>query len=149
MNDVRFLTMEEATVLSHAAERWLRLGDVELNPGEQVLGLLTRAAVRPQDCKREDIAGINRTLMLQLPDCEEPKELTLVSPEEADASLNRVSVLTSLGLSFVGRVVGSIAQLQLAAGPSMTARLLAVRRCASLEGGDAAGLPGDAGMLAL
>lgn len=149
MNDVRFLTMEEATVLSHAAERWLRLGDVELNPGEHVLGLLTRAAVRPQDCTREDIAGINRTLMLQLPDFPEPQELTLVCPEEANTSLNRVSVLTLLGLSFVGRVVGSIAQLQLAAGPSVTARLLAVRRCAALERDQPAGRRTNGRMLAV
>ena len=119
--------MEEASLLSHAAERWLRLRDVELNPGEQVLELLSRAVVRPQDCKREDIASINRSLTLQLPDHPDPQELTLVCPADADVALRRVSVLSWLGLTFVGRVVGSVAQIQATAGQPVKARLLAVR----------------------
>lgn len=127
MNNERFFTVEEASLLSHAAERWLRLRDVEINPGEHVLELLSRAAVRPQDCTREDIASINRTLTLQLPNYPDPQELTLVCPADADVALHRVSVLSWLGLSFVGRVVGAVAQLQEATGQPAKARLLAVR----------------------
>lgn len=130
--DTRFLTNEEAALLSQAAEHWLRLGDVELNPGEHVLKLLRNAAVRPKACPREDIASLNWTLKLALPDDEEPQELTLVCPADADLSLARVSVLTLLGLSFVGRVVGSVAPLQWAGGSAKVVRLLAAKRCMAL-----------------
>jgi hypothetical protein len=130
--DTRFLTSEEATLLSQAAEHWLRLGDVELNPGEHVLKLLRNAAVRPKACPREDIASLNWTLELALPDDPAPQELTLVCPGDADLSLARVSVLTLLGLNFVGRVVGSVAPLQLGGGPPKVVKLLAARRCTAL-----------------
>lgn len=132
MNNARFLTPEEATLLSDAAEHWLRLGDVELNPGEYVLQLLLKATVRPLTCAREDIASLNWTVAVELPGCDALKELTLVCPEEADMSRGRVSVLTALGLSFIGRVVGCVAPIQLATGWPEKASLLAVRRPVAL-----------------
>jgi transcription elongation GreA/GreB family factor len=132
MNDVRFLTSEEAVLLSDAAENWMRLRDVELNPGEYLLQLLSGATVRPRKCAREDIASLNWTMAVELPGYGEPKELTLVSPKDADISFGRVSVLSLLGLSFIGRVVGSVAQIELASGLSKKASLLAARRCAAL-----------------
>lgn len=133
MSGARFLTAEEAALLSHAAEHWLRLRDVELNPGEYVHELLSGATLRPSKCSREDIASINWTMDVQLSGCSAPKEVTLVSPGDADISLGRVSVLTLIGLNFVGRVVGSVAQIPSAQGPSQAATLLAARRCTTLE----------------
>lgn len=133
MNGARFLTAEEATLLSHAAEHWLRLRDVELNPGEYVLELLSSATLRPSECRREGIASINWTMALDLPGCGTLREMTLVRPGDADISLGRVSVLTLIGLNFVGRVVGSVAQIQFATGQPQEATLLAARPCAALE----------------
>ncbi|MCY1172686.1 MAG: hypothetical protein V4455_15810 [Pseudomonadota bacterium] len=133
MSAARFLTAEEATLLSYAAERWLRLRDVELNPGEYVHELLSSATLRSSKCTRQDIASINWTMEVQLSGCSAPKEMTLVSPGDADIALGRVSVLTLIGLNFVGRVVGSVAQIPSAQGPSQAATLLAARRCTALE----------------
>lgn len=132
MNSARFFTAEEAALLSDAAEHWLRLGDVELNPGDYVLQLLAQATVRPSTCAREDIASLNWTVAVELPGCDAPKEMTLVCPEDADISRGRVSVLTAVGLSFIGRVVGCVAQIQLSTGLPEGASLLAVRRPATL-----------------
>lgn len=92
--------------------------------------LLSGATVRPRKCARDDIASLNWTMAVELPGYSEPKELTLVSPGDADISCGRVSVLTLLGLSFIGRVVGSVTQIQLASGLPKKASLLATRRCA-------------------
>lgn len=107
----RFLTAEEASIVSHAAERWLRLRDVELNPGEQAAALLSVAVVRCDTCERTDIASIGRTMLLRVPGEAGPVEITLVRPVEEDLGRARVSILTELGLSCLGHVAGNLIRL--------------------------------------
>lgn len=133
MSDVRFLTKEEYRLLSRETERWLRLGDVELNPGEQALHLLSRATLRRAGCLRDDIASVEWTLQIALTGCKDLREFTLVLPRDADASRRRVSILTPLGLSFIGQPVGALASFPLTTGDSGSARLVGVRRCTQLD----------------
>ncbi len=107
----RFLTAEEASIVSHAAERWLRLRDVELNPGEQAAALLSVAVVRCDTCERTDIASIGRTMLLRVPGEASPVEITLVRPVEEDLGRAHVSILTELGLSCLGHVAGNLIRL--------------------------------------
>jgi len=132
MSDARFLTKEEYRLLSHATEHWLRLGDVELNPGEQALRLLSHATLRRPDCLRDDVASLDCTLQIAPAGCSELREFTLVRPRDADVTRRRVSVLTPLGLGFIGQPIGAEASFPLAAGGSGSARLVGVRRCADL-----------------
>ena len=132
MSDARLLTMDEAQLLSRATEHWLRLGEVELNPGEQALALLSQATLRPRGCTREDVAGLNWTLQIEPADGREVREFTLVCPRDADVSQRRVSVLTPLGLSFIGQTVGAMARLPHATGGTSAVRILGVRRCDEL-----------------
>ncbi|MDM0018323.1 GreA/GreB family elongation factor [Variovorax saccharolyticus] len=138
MSSAPLLTSDETKLLSWATEHWLRLGEVEFNPGEQALALLTQADMRPDGCRRDDIASLNWTVVLELADGKEVRELTLVSPRDADISRRRVSVLTPLGLNLLGRSVGSTTRIPLATGGSRSTRIIGVRRCAELAG-EAAG----------
>lgn len=134
MNDARYLTAKESLLLSRTAERLLRLADVEINLGEHVLTLLKQATLRQADCKRDDIAGIDSTVRIQMVGCSEELELTLVCPEDADAASRRVSILTPLGLCFLGRTVGAVVQVPLVSRHSRPATLLAVWRSARFAG---------------
>ena len=119
-------------LLSGNAERLLRLADVELNLGEHVLTLLKQATLRQTDCKREDIASINSTVRIQMMGCSEQLEFTLVCPRDADPASRRVSILTPLGLTFLGRTVGAVVQVPLVSRHSRPATLLAVWKSARL-----------------
>lgn len=107
MNQARFLTPEEARLIQDAAERWLRLRDVEFNAGEDAAALLAAAQVRAEHCAREDIATLGRTLLLAVAGEPEAVAITLVRPQEEDLWSGRVSVLSDLGLACLGQVQGS------------------------------------------
>lgn len=132
MNGARYLTAEESMLLSRTAERLLRLAEVELNLGEHVLKLLKQATLRQMDCGRVDIASINSTVQIQMLGCGDQLEFTLVCPRDADPAARRVSILTPLGLSFLGRAVGAVVRVPLASGHSRCATLLAAWKCAKL-----------------
>jgi regulator of nucleoside diphosphate kinase len=132
VNDARYLTAKESMQLSRTAERLLRLADVEFNLGEHVLALLKQATFRQTDCKRDDIASIDSTVRIQMMGCSDQLEFTLVWPEDADPASRRVSILTPLGLSFLGRTVGAVVRVPLVHKHSRPATLLAVWRSAGL-----------------
>jgi regulator of nucleoside diphosphate kinase len=132
VNGARYLTVEESRLLSRTAERLLRLADVELNLGEHVLKVLRQATLRQTGCRREDIASINSTVKIQMLGCSDQLEFTLVCPRDADPASRRVSILTPLGLSFLGRAVGAVVRVPLASGYSRFASLVEVWECARL-----------------
>lgn len=128
MKDQRFLTLDEATLLSAIAERLLRVAEVERNGGEDLLRLLAHATLRPEGCTRGDIAGLNWRVRYQFLDSDDRHELTLACPRDADALLSRASILSPLALSLAGRPVGAFVGVPVAHGQSRIARVLAVWR---------------------
>ena len=127
MNEARHLTRDEAALLGHATEHWLRLRDVEFNPGEQALKLLGKSIVRSASCDRKDIVSLAWTVDVLFPGASAPLALTLVPPESADAASGRVCVLSAVGMALIGLAVGAIAKIPLAMGKSTTAKVLATR----------------------
>lgn len=132
MTGARLLTRREVSVLGHAAERWLRLRDVELNLGELALAVLRNATLRPTECQRRDIASINWTVETELLGAPEALAITLATPSMADIALGRVSIFSASGLALIGRAIGTVAQVPLPSGQTIDARLVAIRPCADL-----------------
>lgn len=132
MTTMRLLTAREATLLSDAAEQWLRLRDVEINLGETALKVLRAASLRPVGCQRRDIASVNWTIGAQFPGTDAPVALTLVSPATADHTRGRVSLLSAIGLALIGHALGAVAQLPLSSGQIVDAQLVALRPCPEL-----------------
>ena len=129
MKTARLLTTGEATLLSDAAEHWLRLRDVEINLGELALKVLRAATLRPAGCQRRDIASVNWTIDTQFPGARTPISLTLVNPGAADITRGRVSVLSAIGSALIGHALGAVAQLPLSSGQTVNARVVALRPC--------------------
>ena len=107
MSKPRFLTTDEAGLIQAAAERWLRLRDVEFNAGEDAAALLALSVIRHETCARQDIATLGRTILLEVPGEPEPIPITLVRPPQEDLRRGHVSVLSDLGMACIGLVVGS------------------------------------------
>jgi hypothetical protein len=107
MSYPRFLTHEEAGLIQHAAEHWLRLREVEFNAGEYAAALLALSEFREKGCARQDVATLDRTLLLEVPGEQEPVPITLVRPADEDLWRGRVSILGDLGLACIGKVLGS------------------------------------------
>ena len=133
MTTLRLLTEREASFLSDATEQWLRLRDVEFNLAEVALKLLRAAALRPADCRRQDIASVNWTVDAQFPGESDPVTLTLLPPAAEDFKRGRVSMLSALGLALLGHALGAVAQLPLPNGQTVRARLMALRPCQELS----------------
>jgi transcription elongation GreA/GreB family factor len=107
MRTTRLLTLEEAAVIEEAAEKWLRMRDVEFNAGEWAADLLAEAELRSPDCRRRDIASLGRSILLEIAGELEPECITLVRPGEEDPRAGRVSILGDIGLACIGQVVCS------------------------------------------
>lgn len=133
MTTLRLLTEREASFLSDATEHWLRLRDVEVNLADVALKLLRAAALRPADCRRQDIGSVNWSVDAQLPGDSAPVTLTLVTPTAEDVRRGRVSMLSALGLALLGHALGAVAQLPLSSGQTVSARLMALRPCQELS----------------
>ena len=71
----------------------------------------------------------DRLIEVELRDTHDRLEFTLVAPPQADMRKRRVSVLTPLGLSFVGKTVGDMVQLPIAIGQWNAALLRDARPC--------------------
>ena len=139
MTTLRLLTQREASFLSDATEHWLRLRDVEVNLAEVALKLLRAAALRPANCRRQDIASVNWAVEAQFLGTSTSVALTLVPPAAADVRRDRVSMLSALGLAVLGHALGAVAQLPLSNGYTVDARLMALRPCQELIPADVPG----------
>lgn len=105
MKSPRLLTREEAALIEKAAEDWLRVRDVEFNPGEYAAMLLVNMDLRRADCTRRDIASLGRSILLEVPGELEPVSYSLVRPGEEDLRRGRASILSDIGLACIGQVV--------------------------------------------
>jgi transcription elongation GreA/GreB family factor len=106
VNDRRFLTPEEAGLIEQAAERWLRMRDVEFNAGEYAATVLARSVLRDEQCPRKDVATLDRPILLEVPGEHAPIPITIVRPAHEDLCEGRVSILSELGLACIGQVLG-------------------------------------------
>ena len=132
MTPLRLLTAREASFLSDATEKWLRLRDVEVNLAEVGLNLLRVATLRPRDCPRDDIASVNWTVDAQFLGAGARIPLTLVPPAAEDLRRGRVSMLGGLGLALLGHALGAVVRLPLHSGRAVDAQLMALRPCQEL-----------------
>lgn len=107
MNPSRYLTREEANLIQAAAEAWLRLRDIEFNAGECAAALLANAVLRDTGCERRDVASLGRGLLLEVPGEPDAVPIRLVRPQDENLGQGDVSILSDLGLAFVGRLIGS------------------------------------------
>lgn len=109
----RYLTQDDATILSKLAERMLRVGDAKFDAGEQLIALLSKAILLPENSPKKNCVSIYSEVTYCEIGRDERKTITIVSPRDANQILARVSVLAPLAMAMIGREVGSIVEVRL------------------------------------
>ncbi|MDQ9172382.1 GreA/GreB family elongation factor [Oxalobacteraceae bacterium R-40] len=122
----RYLTQQDAALLSRLAENLLRELDVKFNRGERLVDILTSAILLPENVRRDDCVSLySKVLYLRL-DTNECHTATIVFPYEASPALAHVSALAPLSLALIGREINSIAEVELHDEHSYGIRIVAI-----------------------
>lgn len=116
MKTERFITQSDATTLSTLAEHLLRMRDVNLNFAETLLDLLATAILLPENVNRPDCVALYSKVTYRLTDTNDRSSIVIVSPQEANASLARVSILAPLAMALLGHPVGATVEAVLPGG---------------------------------
>lgn len=112
----RYLSQDDAAVLSRLAEHLLRTGDMHLHAGERLAELIARSILVPEsDCPPKFVA-LDTTVTYREVGSTVLRSLDIVCPRGANPGLAQVSILTPLALALIGRPLGSIAELPYATG---------------------------------
>ena len=64
MKNERYLTQNDAATLSRIAEHLLRMGEVEVNAGEQLLDIISTSIILPVDVQRKGYVTLYSTCLL-------------------------------------------------------------------------------------
>lgn len=109
------------TELDHVRiSRWLDARSPQQLPLRQLLDhadLVESAAVAP------DVVTMRSRVQVANPEGGAPREMSLVYPDEADASLGHVSVLSPVGTALLGLRVGDVARWQVPGGETVALRV--------------------------
>jgi len=114
------VTRPDAVKLAHAVQHLAR------SFGEQadlLQDMLDFAQIVPSESIPPDVATLNSQLVIEDGDRHEPLQVVLVLPQDADASANRISVVSPMGRALLGRAVGEAVDVQL---PNGTTRRVAI-----------------------
>jgi regulator of nucleoside diphosphate kinase len=122
----RYLTQQDAALLSRLAENLLRELDFKFNRGEQLVGILTSAILLPENVRRDDCVSLYSEVLYLRLDTNEYHTATIVCPYEASPALAHVSALAPLSLALIGQEINSMAEVELHGGHSYGVRVVAV-----------------------
>lgn len=100
MNHQRYLAQHDAVLLNRLAEHILRLDGKESDAAAQLLDIVAGAILLPTF--RRDCVAMQAKVHYAPSASEQSRAITLVYPQEADPASGRVSVLTPIGLAFIG-----------------------------------------------
>lgn len=88
----------------------------DLNNMKELLAEIERAEVISDDNINENVITMNSTVVIKDIDTDREFEYTIVYPEYADSSKNKISVLAPVGTALLGYKVGDIIEWKVPAG---------------------------------
>jgi len=98
--------IENSNYLNNPDNNYLNELEKELNRGK---------IVEPKDIPK-DVITMNSTVLLKDLDSEKEMKYTLVFPDVADISKNKLSILAPIGTALIGYKVGDIIEWEVPAG---------------------------------
>lgn len=88
----------------------------DLNNMKELLEEIERAEVISDDNIEENVITMNSTVVVKDIDSKKEYDYTIVYPEYADSSKNKISVLAPVGTALLGYKVGDIVEWKVPAG---------------------------------
>lgn len=112
----------EAIAAMLAAHR--RVNPFEADASDDLADLLHEARLAPGERPPEGCVGLGSTVTYEEQPSGRRRSVTLVLPQDADASKARVSVLSPIGRALIGRRAGSLVRAEAANGREIVVRIL-------------------------
>ncbi|MNR76128.1 nucleoside diphosphate kinase regulator [compost metagenome] len=113
MKNERYLTQNDAATLSRIAEHLLRMGEVEINAGEQLIDIISTSTILPVGVQRKGYVTLYSNVSYTPVGTEDVRTLTIVCPQDANPQLALISALTPIGLALIGRKALSTVEVAL------------------------------------
>lgn len=110
----RYLSQNDAAVLSRLAEHLLRTGHTHICAGQRLAELIANSILVPESESQPDFVALNSTVAYREVGSDLVQFVAIVCPRSADPGLASVSILTPLALALIGRPVGSITEVDFA-----------------------------------
>lgn len=111
MKNQRYLTQNDAAILSKLAEHLLRQGDAEIERGDEVMDMISTSVILPVNSQRKDCVSLYSKVSYSPANSDEKRSLTLVSPSDANPQLGLISTLTPIGLALIGRKISQTVEV--------------------------------------
>lgn len=126
MKTERYLSQKDAAILSRLAEHLLRTGGGNMHFAEQLIAILETSILLPANAPRSDCVALHSIVACRDVESNEDMSISIVCPHEANDGLARVSILTPLAMSLVGRIVGSFVEVNLPFLPTMFVEIVGI-----------------------
>ncbi|RJG02443.1 GreA/GreB family elongation factor [Noviherbaspirillum sedimenti] len=129
----RYLTQHDAAILCKLAESLLRLGEVDFNAGEMLLEILATSIILPEQVQKKDHVALFSEVTYCSINPDTMDSIVLVSPQDANQDLARVSVASPIGLALIGHRVKSIVKVTSPFCPAHPIKIIDVRSLMHVE----------------
>lgn len=113
MKSERYLSQTDAAILSRLAEHLLRTGGPGTQHAKQLISIIETAILLPANATRDDYVALYSTVACRDVESNRHMSICIVCPREVHEGLARVSILSPLALSLVGRIDGSFVDVTL------------------------------------
>ncbi len=111
-----YITEKDKLKLKSLFRATIGVNSNDLNNMKELLEEIERAEVISDDNIEENIITMNSTVVVKDIDTDREFEYTIVYPEYADSSKNKISVLAPVGTALLGYKVGDIIEWKVPAG---------------------------------
>lgn len=111
-----YITEKDKLRLKSLFRATIGVNSNDLNNMKELLVEIERAEVTSDDNINENVITMNSTVVVKDIDTDKEFEYTIVYPEYADSSKNKISVLAPVGTALLGYKVGDIIEWKVPAG---------------------------------
>lgn len=111
-----YITEKDKLRLKSLFRATIGVNSNDLNNMKELLEEIERAEVISDDNINENVITMNSTVVVKDIDTDKEFEYTIVYPEYADSSKNKISVLAPVGTALLGYKVGDIIEWKVPAG---------------------------------
>lgn len=109
----RYLTQDDAAVLSRLAEQLLRMRDIDFNLAEKLADLISTSILLPENVRKNDCVSLYSRVRYRQVGSNDVQPIVIVCPHEVHETQAGASILAPLAMALIGRLEGSIVEVEL------------------------------------
>ncbi|HJV84623.1 MAG TPA: GreA/GreB family elongation factor [Noviherbaspirillum sp.] len=126
MKNQRYLSQEDAAILSTLAEHLLSNKDSNMDLADDLVDLVSSSIPLPENASGNDCVGLYSDVTYRIAGTGERRAVRIVCPQESNGLSAHISILAPLAMSLIGRPVGGTVEVALPFGRSERIEILTV-----------------------